>query len=75
MTPIAVDAQAIITVVPPGLSTENAEVRLEQNYAAPQDIWIGTPTGSAMVTMVATPDEIGFIGHSLPSATPAQTRY
>lgn len=75
MTPVAVDAPTIVTVVPPGVSTEIADVRLEQNYAAPQDIWIGTPTGSAMVTMVATPDEIGFIGHSLPNAAQAPPRH
>lgn len=74
MTPVAVDAPTIITVVPSGVSTEHADIRLEQNYAAPQDIWIGTPTGSTMVTMVATPDEIGFIGNSLPNAAPSPSR-
>ncbi|ORM35885.1 type VII secretion protein EccE [Williamsia sp. 1135] len=67
MTPVAVDAPTIITLLPPGADSTGADVRLQQNHAAPQDIWIGTPSGSTMVTMVATPDEIGFIGHSLPS--------
>lgn len=74
MTPVAVDTPTIITVVPPGVSAEHADVRLAQNHAAPQDIWIATPTGSAMVTMVATPDEIGFIGSSLPTAAASPPR-
>ncbi|PYE13787.1 type VII secretion protein EccE [Williamsia limnetica] len=67
MTPVAVDAPTIITVLPPGVGGTDADIRLQQNHAAPQDIWVGTPNGSTMVTMVATGDEIGFIGHSLPS--------
>jgi hypothetical protein len=67
MTPVAVDAPTIITVLPPGIGGTDADIRLQQNHAAPQDIWVGTPNGSTMVTMVATGDEIGFIGHSLPS--------
>ncbi|WP_307797078.1 type VII secretion protein EccE [Williamsia soli] len=67
MSPVAVDAPTIIMLLPPGTDSTEADVRLKQNHAAPQDIWVGTPSGSTMVTMVATPDEIGFIGHSLPS--------
>lgn len=66
VAPAPVDAPTVITVVPPGSPGEPADVRLEQNEAAPQDIWVATPTGSAMVTMVATPDEMAFIGSTLP---------
>jgi hypothetical protein len=78
ITPIAVDAPTIVTVLPPGVSPDTADVLLQQNYAAPQDIWVATPTGSTMVTMVATTDEIGFIGNSLPqarAAAPALSRH
>jgi hypothetical protein len=68
VTPVAVDAPTVVAVLPPGSVSEPADVRLDQNHAAPQDIWISTGTGSAMVTMVATPDEIEFIGSSLPVA-------
>jgi type VII secretion protein EccE len=69
VTPVAVDAPTVITVLPAGTTDESADIRLEQNAAAPQDIWVGTPNGSTMVTMVATPDEMAFIGSSLPVAS------
>jgi type VII secretion protein EccE len=72
LIPTTVDAPTIINLAPPGAHTDPADIRLVQNHASPQDIWISTPGGSAMVTMVATGDEIGFIGSSLPSTTGAQ---
>ncbi|PXW32582.1 UNVERIFIED_CONTAM: type VII secretion protein EccE [Williamsia faeni] len=72
LTPATVDTPTTVILVPPGTHTEPADIRLVQNHAAPQDIWISTPGGSAMVTMVATGDEISFIGSSLPSTNAAR---